>query len=1126
MAIIPKHKFVKILFLLMAVAVMITIVGLTTESKAATLDIIHTVAGTGSFGYSGDGGPPTEAQLRQPYDVAIDSAGNLYLADTSNNCIRMVPAANGTYFGMAMTAGNIYTVAGTGTSGYAGDGGPATAAQLYQPYGVTIDTGGNLYIADWYNNRIRKVNTGGIITTVAGNGTPGYSGDGGAATGAKLYRPQKVAVDSTGNLYIADAFNHRIRMVPAADGTHFGIAMTAGNIYTVAGTGTSGYSGDGGPATAARLYFPGGLAVNSTGSLFIADATNQRIRKVDTGGTITTVAGTGTAGYSGDGEAATSAQIYGPQGMTLDSAGNIYIADTNNHCIRFIEFQAITLPLWAGTYPKAGTLDKTSIEILVQTDEDGAAYFVALPYEAPAPTSAQVKAGLDASGTPVAANLKGTVALAANTEASFSATSLNAQTFYDFYVVAEENSGPNLQQAPVKVRVMTQKVDWIGADSCPDCHGITPGDFDLASIDRNTICITCHDNSLKPFGSHVDLTLSAGSLNADAGTVHPPHDGTGASCEPCHTVTTTCTVCHGSVPHEQHGSSEIAPVTVPYGFSTQEITCGNSSCHQTLAQGVQSGACTNCHTVGKEGHTAAPRTHSDFEANTAACAGCHVTHAAPGPKLMRTVTQNELCYLCHGAGATASPYDVQQGLTYNPTAAAWQPSSAGGFSQTGGASSTSIHNVEGYGMANQTAYDAGLAGFTGTIPGGSSSLTGRGLQCSSCHQPHGGTGNARLLRNSFFNGAADKQVRMTTGSNMVVSYDQGFSEWCAACHERFNAGPGSGHTAVEFNGKDVYRHSMNVQVGTIEFVSDRSFNGTPLQSGKRTGTTTDDNMVVCVTCHRSHGTSATVTGAIANWQRDTGESGSGSALLRMNNRDVCVNCHGTNPSDKPITEVRWSGKPGYYDASTYGTVYLYGWDGSSWVELASHEKWAFSNEVVNTVPFGKITQIKMRLAGSDLSWPNPGWVEVSQVTASGETAYPSNLYLTASESSQDLYSGIWSYGGPTGYVDRITSVKWRLSTYFPWDANYGYVYGWNGSSWVQMDKWQGTWDRQLDSSSWGRITKLKVRLNTVNYDPPDVDYVEAYQATVSGSQTVAVSGLYLETTEGGQDLWSDEWVIP
>ena len=184
----------------------------------------------------------------------------------------------------------IDTIAGTGTEGYSGDGGAATAAQLNNPRGVAVDGSGNVYIADLSNNRIRKVDGSGNISTIAGTGTQGYSGDGGAATAARLNWPQQVAVDGTGNVYIADTGNQRIRKV---DG--------AGNISTFAGTGTEGYSGDGGAATAARLNSPQEVALDNAGNVYIADTGNDRIRKVDGSGNISTFAGTGTEGYSGDG---------------------------------------------------------------------------------------------------------------------------------------------------------------------------------------------------------------------------------------------------------------------------------------------------------------------------------------------------------------------------------------------------------------------------------------------------------------------------------------------------------------------------------------------------------------------------------------------------------------------------------------------------------------------------------------------------------------------------------------------------------------------------------------------------------------------------------------------------------
>ena len=278
--------------------------------------LITTVAGTGTSGFSEDGGAATMAQLNNPRGVVVDGAGNLLIADTGNHRIRRVAAATGL----------ITTVAGTGTSGFSGDGGASTAAQLDSPEGVAVDGAGNLFIADRNNHRIRRVEAGtGLITTLAGTGTEGRSGDGGAATAAQLDSPLGVAVDGAGNLFIADEGNNRIRRVAAATGL----------ITTLAGTGTAGFSGDGGASTAAQLRFPEGVAVDGAGNLFIADTDNNRIRRVAAAtGLITTVVGTGTAGFSGDGGAATAAQLNFPVGVAVDGAGNLFIADRRNQRIR------------------------------------------------------------------------------------------------------------------------------------------------------------------------------------------------------------------------------------------------------------------------------------------------------------------------------------------------------------------------------------------------------------------------------------------------------------------------------------------------------------------------------------------------------------------------------------------------------------------------------------------------------------------------------------------------------------------------------------------------------------------------------------------------------------------------
>ena len=272
--------------------------------KVAANGIITTLAGNGYLSYSGDGGPASSAQLNQPAAVAVDSSGNLYIADDSNSRVRMVSAS-----------GTITTVAGTGEYGFSGDSGKAISAKLKTPTGVAVDRSGNLYVADGSGNRVRKVSPQGVITTVAGNGNSGFSGDGGPATSAQLSYPCGLAVDAAGSLFISDTNNQRIRKV-----------STGGTITTVAGNGVSGYSGDGGPATLAALRGPRDVVVDAAGNIYIADVGNYAVRLVSPGGIITTAAGTGTAGYSGDGGLATSAKLDGAWAVDLDGSGNLYIA--------------------------------------------------------------------------------------------------------------------------------------------------------------------------------------------------------------------------------------------------------------------------------------------------------------------------------------------------------------------------------------------------------------------------------------------------------------------------------------------------------------------------------------------------------------------------------------------------------------------------------------------------------------------------------------------------------------------------------------------------------------------------------------------------------------------------------
>jgi sugar lactone lactonase YvrE len=278
--------------------------------------IITTIAGDGTSGDSGDGGPATSAQLDYVTGVAVDAVGNVYVSDAASHRVRKVAAGSGT----------ITTIAGTGAWGYTGDGGPAVAAQIFSPQDLAIGPDGDLYFATRWTATVRKVDLGsGIITTVAGNGSTGFSGDGGLATSAQLDSPIGVNFDKAGNLYIADRANHRIRKVAAGTGI----------ITTVAGTGVAGAAGNGGPAVSAQINAPEGVAVSGDGKIFISEMQSHRMRIVDpTTGNIDHFAGTGSPGFAGNGTAATTAQLNEPFGLWAGPGFDLYIADPGNKVIR------------------------------------------------------------------------------------------------------------------------------------------------------------------------------------------------------------------------------------------------------------------------------------------------------------------------------------------------------------------------------------------------------------------------------------------------------------------------------------------------------------------------------------------------------------------------------------------------------------------------------------------------------------------------------------------------------------------------------------------------------------------------------------------------------------------------
>ncbi len=299
---------------------------------------IVTVAGnstTTSGGYSGDEGLAISATLKAPAGIAIDSSGNIYVADTNNNRIRKVTVSNGI----------ISTIVGTGYTSFSGDNGAATAATVFYPFGVSTDTTDNIYIADYGHYNIRKV-TSGIITTFAGSNTAGFAGDGGYATSAQLDRPHKVAFDSSGNVYIADYGNNRVRKVD----------IVSNIISTFAGSTTStAFSGDGGPATSAIFYYIYGIALDSSDNLYIADAGNNRIRMVTSStGIVSTICGLSTYGWFGDGGLAINAILNFPMGVTVDTEDNIYISDSGNNAIRKITASDGVIQTIAGSSTNSG----------------------------------------------------------------------------------------------------------------------------------------------------------------------------------------------------------------------------------------------------------------------------------------------------------------------------------------------------------------------------------------------------------------------------------------------------------------------------------------------------------------------------------------------------------------------------------------------------------------------------------------------------------------------------------------------------------------------------------------------------------------------------------------------------
>jgi DNA-binding beta-propeller fold protein YncE len=291
---------------------------------------ITTVAGTGAAGYAGDGGAAADAVLNNPFDVVFDAKGNLILTDTYNHCIRRIDRQSG----------RIETVAGSGEAGYSGDGGPGRKARFNQPYGLAVDRDGAIYVADRLNAAVRRIDAGGTVTTFAGNGAKGWSGDGGPASRAGMVEPNGLAFSRDGRrLFIADVADNRVRVVD----------MASGVIATFAGTGAAAHDGDGGLAKTAAIFGARAVAPRpKDDGVYVLERQGSSLRLVAPDGRISTVASTGEKGYGGDGGPAAAAIFDRPKEMTLDPDGNALIVDTENHVIRFIDWRADRVSTIAG----------------------------------------------------------------------------------------------------------------------------------------------------------------------------------------------------------------------------------------------------------------------------------------------------------------------------------------------------------------------------------------------------------------------------------------------------------------------------------------------------------------------------------------------------------------------------------------------------------------------------------------------------------------------------------------------------------------------------------------------------------------------------------------------------------
>jgi hypothetical protein len=466
--------------------------GLSLVRRVSPGGIISTVAGNGSAGYSGDGGQATTAQMNAPSGGVMTADGGYLIADANNNAVRRV-APDGT----------ITTAAGTGAAAFGGDGGPANAAQIRFPYDIALHpSDGSYLIADVDNNRIRRVALDGTITTVAGDGSPNFGGDGGPATAASIQDPSGVAYMPDGGYLIADTNNNRVRKV-APDGT----------ITTVAGTGAAGSSGDGGPATSAQLNAPIRVAVAPDGSFAIADHLNNRVRRVAPDGTITTIAGTGTAAFSGDGGPAVAAELNNPFGVAFAGGGDVLIADTSNQRVRYVD-AAAPLPVLTGTSPASPANDNAP-KILGTATPGSQVNLYADAACSGGPVGSDVAANFAAPGIGVTVNDDSTTTFFAtetDMAGNASACSTSSVTYVEESTVSlpAPVRGRTVNAVPEAGKVLVKLPPRKGAKA----HGAAAGFVPLATIGRQI-----------PVGSTLDTTKGRVLLTSAANAAGRTQEG-------------------------------------------------------------------------------------------------------------------------------------------------------------------------------------------------------------------------------------------------------------------------------------------------------------------------------------------------------------------------------------------------------------------------------------------------------------------------------------------------------------------------------------------------------------------------------------------------------------------------